>query len=292
MNYIIFDLEWNNSFSRNSEKPINEIVEIGAVKLNENLEIVDSFKQLVTLKLSKKLSSRCKRLTKITNEEMRENGIPFEQAISDFARWSRGKDNIFMSWSNSDLYVLSENLLRFNGSCKADFISNYCDVQKYCMGFLPSEMKQNNNQVSLANCASAFEIDVDIEKLHRALSDCVISAECFKKVFDKNALEGYVNHCDETFFERLLYKPYYLAEPVSELFDINTVECKCPKCKDSKMKLLSVEDTMNKAFRCIYTCKKCNKKYWSFIRAKKTYDDVKVSVRIVEMNKKRAKRVQ
>ena len=45
MNYIVFDLEWNQSPGgkrwSNSRLPF-EIIEIGAVKLNEKKEIVDS----------------------------------------------------------------------------------------------------------------------------------------------------------------------------------------------------------------------------------------------------------
>ena len=50
MNYIVFDLEWNQSPGgkrwSNSRLPF-EIIEIGAVKLNEKKEIVDSFQRLV-----------------------------------------------------------------------------------------------------------------------------------------------------------------------------------------------------------------------------------------------------
>lgn len=46
MNYIVFDLEWNqNPDGRkhpDSRLPF-EIIEIGAVKLNEKREIVDTF---------------------------------------------------------------------------------------------------------------------------------------------------------------------------------------------------------------------------------------------------------
>ena len=50
MNYIVFDLEWNQSPGgkrySNSRLPF-EIIEIGAVKLNEKKEIVDSFQRLI-----------------------------------------------------------------------------------------------------------------------------------------------------------------------------------------------------------------------------------------------------
>ena len=47
MNIIVMDLEWNqNSLGkkeRDSDKPIFEIIEIGAVKLNEDYEKIQCF---------------------------------------------------------------------------------------------------------------------------------------------------------------------------------------------------------------------------------------------------------
>ncbi len=47
MFYVIFDLEWNNAYDYKLRKGMNEIIEIGAVKLDEKLNIVDTFKQLI-----------------------------------------------------------------------------------------------------------------------------------------------------------------------------------------------------------------------------------------------------
>jgi len=50
MNYIVFDLEWNQNpagkKSRNDRLPF-EIIEIGAVKVNSKKEITDSFHRLI-----------------------------------------------------------------------------------------------------------------------------------------------------------------------------------------------------------------------------------------------------
>jgi inhibitor of KinA sporulation pathway (predicted exonuclease) len=284
--YIIFDLEWNNVYNYAVNGYMNEIIEIGAVKLDEQLNIVDTFKQLVKPENFKRLSSRCKSLTKITNEEIKENGIPFDRAIRDFARWSEGEKSVFLSWSNSDLYVLTHNFKNVLGTLKINFMTRYCDAQKYCMSFLD---RNDNNQISLANCAEIMQIDVDTEKLHRALADCYLTAECVKKVFDKDKLKSFTSVCDSSFFERLMYKPYYITEPKSSLFDLSKVEIKCPVC-DSTMKPIKKFESVNKTFRGPVKCCNCKKAYWAYIRAKKTYDEVIVSVSTVEMNKKRAKK--
>lgn len=288
MNYIIFDLEWNNAYSYAKKGFMNEIIEIGAVKLNERLEIVDTFKQLILPKITKKLSGRCKTLTNITNEELKQNGIPFADAIKDFSRWSRGDGNVFMSWSNSDLYVLTNNYQTFLGNLNIDFITKYCDAQKYCMSFIERE---NNNQISLADCGETFGIEIDVDKLHRALTDCYLTAECLKKVFDKDKLQNYIHDCDSSFFERLIYKPYLIVKPVTQLFDVYKQDLLCPVCK-SKMVRLKDFECVNKSFRCPAKCKKCGKTYWTTVRAKKTYDTVEVNQRSIEMNRKKAKRIK
>ena len=281
-------MEWNNAYSYAKKGFMNEIIEIGAVKLNERLEIVDTFKQLILPKITKKLSGRCKSLTNITNEELKQNGIPFADAIKDFSRWSRGDGNVFMSWSNSDLYVLTNNYQTFLGNLNINFITKYCDAQKYCMSFIERE---NNNQISLADCGEAFGIKIDTDKLHRALTDCYLTAECLKNVFDKDKLQNYIHDCDSSFFERLIYKPYLITKPVTELFDVYNQELLCPVCK-SKMVRLKDFECVNKSFRCPTKCKKCGITYWTTVRAKKTYDTVEVHQRSIEMNRKKAKKIK
>lgn len=288
MNYIIFDLEWNNAYSYAKKGFMNEIIEIGAIKLNDRFEVVDTFKQLIKPKITKKLSSRCKNLTNITNELLTQNGIAFTQAIKDFARWSGKEESVFLTWSNSDLYVLAENHQLICMSTEIGFITKYCDAQKYCMAFVE---KEDNNQISLAKCAELLGVEVDTQKLHRALADCYVTAECMKKVFDKNKLLSYTVNCDKKFFERLIYKPYLITKPKTELFDVYGVKLICPKCSNEMTRLKNY-DCVNKSFRCPAKCPVCNKTYWTTVRAKKTYDKVEVNQRSIEMNKKRAKKLK
>ena len=290
MYYIIFDLEWNSAYNYSAHKFMNEIIEIGAVKLDSKLNIVDTYKQLVIPHFTKKLSSRCKKLTNITNEEIKENAVSFSTAFKDFSRWSSGRSNVFMSWSNSDLYVLANNFIENTGSPKISFIKNYCDAQKYCMSFLSSEQRGGNSQISLARCAELFGISVDVDKLHRALTDCYVAAECLRKVYDKNKIKLYIKPCNDAFFERLFFKPYYITEPVTEDFSVFKVKLNCPQCSALMEQPKSFE-IQNKAFKGPCVCPSCKKPFWFFIRAKKTYDDVLIKTSFVEMNKKRAKRI-
>ncbi len=288
MYYVIFDLEWNNAYNYKLGRGMNEIIEIGAVKLDERLTVTDTFKQLIKPKLSSKLSSRFKNLTHITMDEILQNGIPFERAISDFARWSSGADSIFMSWSNSDLYVLTDNCKKFLGSAYVDFIKRYADLQKFCQSFIETA---DSNQISLSHCAAAFDIDLSEENLHRALEDCYLAAECLRCVYDKSRLSEYIIECDAAFFERLVFKPYYLTKTITDEFNVYEQELRCLFC-NSKLRVLTDYESINKSFRVVCECKKCKRKFWAFIRARVTYDGVVVTKKINIMNSKRARSVE
>ncbi|MGN1201968.1 MAG: hypothetical protein ACI4RF_01625, partial [Eubacterium sp.] len=246
----------------------------------------DTFKQLIKPRLSKKLGSRFKNLTNISMEEINEYGIDFDEAFSDFARWSKDSDTVFLSWSQSDLYTLVDNFLKFKGTAYVDFIEKYADVQKYCMQFVDNP---NGNQISLSHCAQLLEIDLSNQNLHRALEDCFAEAYCFKKVFDRERFSEFIHKCDRAFFERLVFKPFYLS-PRDYEFNIEGVELTCPVCS-GRVVPLQAYDYSNKAFKSAGRCDKCRKKFWIFVRAKKTYDEIIISKRFVEINKKRAKHI-
>ena len=107
MDFIIMDLEWNNTYARKTKGFINEIIEIGAVKLDENLNFKDKFSCLVRPQIGKKLRGSVKELTNITNEEVR-SGEPFTKVFSSFRRWI-GSECVLLTWGDGDIRVLIDN---------------------------------------------------------------------------------------------------------------------------------------------------------------------------------------
>ena len=57
MQYIVIDLEWNGSYSKKAHGYFNEIIEVGAVKVGEGMQIIDTFRAAIKPVVSKKLSS-------------------------------------------------------------------------------------------------------------------------------------------------------------------------------------------------------------------------------------------
>lgn len=70
MNYIIFDLEFNQNHPDNKDVAtpnlIFEIIQIGALKINSNFEVIDNFNKLVKPTVYSTIHPYVEKLTNIT----------------------------------------------------------------------------------------------------------------------------------------------------------------------------------------------------------------------------------
>ena len=76
-NYIVFDLEWNQSSGgRDCSSPrlAFEIFEIGAVKLNENFEKVSEFHRLIKPCVYRQMHHIISEVTHVSMEELERKG--------------------------------------------------------------------------------------------------------------------------------------------------------------------------------------------------------------------------
>ncbi len=100
MNYIVLDLEatcWNDGSKNKSE-----IIEIGAVKVNANFEIVGEFAKFVKPKLNPQLSAFCRELTTITQVQV-DDAEHFPIVIEQFKNWINiTEDYLLCSWGMYD----------------------------------------------------------------------------------------------------------------------------------------------------------------------------------------------
>ena len=63
MQYIVMDLEWNNVYSIKRGGFMNEVIEIGAVRLDEQLCEIDAFSHLIKSQIGKRLRGHVRELT-------------------------------------------------------------------------------------------------------------------------------------------------------------------------------------------------------------------------------------
>lgn len=274
MYYVIMDLEWNNSYNKKLKSFFNEIIEIGAVMIDEDLDVVDTFSVLIKSQLSTKLSGRVKNLTHISNEDMY-GGISINKAISDFSKWVEGKDCVFMSWGNGDIRVMLDNLSFFCDIDGIPFISKYADLQKYCQ----TQLKlSNSQQIGLSAAATLFGIDVSEYSTHRALDDSLLSWRCFKKCYNTDALAPFIFTCDTDFYRRLLFKAKYITNINDERIDRSKMVCFCDDCH-KRMRKVSDWKTVNQSFRALFYCKNCNSYSLFNVRFKEYFDHIDIKTK-------------
>jgi 3'-5' exoribonuclease 1 len=171
--FIIYDLEatcWR------SPKPRQvEIIEIGAVKVNEKLEIVDEFFVFIRPLLHPKIDKFCTKLTSITQEDV-EDAPQFDMAIKQFEDWM-GVDETrtaLFSWGDFDKrQFLADARLH---ELELGWIKYWACLQRHY-----SKFKGSSNQIGLKNALKLEGLEFDGVQ-HRAIEDARNMAELFVKV--------------------------------------------------------------------------------------------------------------
>lgn len=271
MQYIVFDLEWNNVYGRKIKGFINEIIEIGAVKLDENLNEISTFSSFVKPCIGKRLRGSVKKLTNITNDDV-QGGEPFTQVFSSFRKWVGSQPTVMLTWGDGDIRVLIENYKYLNGIAFIPFLTEYVDLQSFVQRKIPTEKGQ---QIGLGKAAEALGIDDATFSHHRALDDSRLSAECFKSVFDSNELLDYIKVCSTDFYAKLAFKPHPISNLKSPLIDKKQLIYICPDCKINAQRLKEWKYS-NRFFRTVFRCPCCGKLTKVSVRFMRMYDRVDV----------------
>lgn len=185
MNYIVFDLEWNQS-PKGKEGAIDhlpfEIIEIGAIKLDENRNPIGEFQQLVSPSVYSQIHYKISEVTHLDMKTLQREGVPFSEAISRFLAWC-GKDFWFVTWGSMDLTELQRNMVYFGEKIPFPMPLLYYDLQK----LYSLEYHGGDEKMSLDQAVEEMGIPVDEEKpFHHALDDAFYTGQIMAKMgFDQ-----------------------------------------------------------------------------------------------------------
>lgn len=221
MNYIIYDLEWNQPPEETAvvTNPVfleGEIVELGAVKLNEQFQTVDEFRMFVTPKFYPKMHKRIASLTGISDRVLAQEGVPFPELYERFTAWC-GDAYTLMTWSMSDLPILIDNLLA-HGMDVSD-LPDCCDIQR----IFSREIMRGNTRYSLDTALAILKEKGDTA--HDALHDARNTA----KICDHLNLEEYIGeYTAKVFAEIPNGVAYESRQQVRE--DKSLLQFTCPWC--------------------------------------------------------------
>ena len=118
-NLVLFDLEWNIGY-----KPYlfnyhgvqqtfrGEIIEIGAVKIDEDANVLDTFSIHLRPRIFRTLQHHIAKVTGLTQADL-DRGEPIVQGLRRFMQWC-GPDAEFAEWGMDDVPVLKQNLFLCN----------------------------------------------------------------------------------------------------------------------------------------------------------------------------------
>ena len=175
MNYIVMDMEWNQPWpgSPSSKKVLpvqirGEIIQIGAVRITEAGEIADEFQALIRPKFYRHLNRRVSKLTGIKENQLRDEGVAFPEAMELFRNWC-GEDIVFLTWGFDDIGILRENLQLF------DMDTAFTDRWYNAQMIFNAQTDGSNSQKALKTAMEVLGIEAT-RPAHDALGDAYHTA--------------------------------------------------------------------------------------------------------------------
>ena len=257
MNHIILDLEWNQPMSYQSpayrhigEKLLFEVIQIGAVKLDDDLQCVDTFDRLICPKYYRRLHPRIRKITGIEQDEVNE-ADDFADVYADFLRFC-GDDFAVFTWGGDDISVLEQNRQFFK--CETG-IGNTYDLQ--CV--YGESIEQTKNRVALHTALDQLGIEPEEDRpFHNAQNDAYYTALVMRKL-DRDKLLKYPVHARELVHvprekeKRLLVSRRY-SLPVM----LTKEAARSPKCPVCGKKTELLEDYLKLSdtqYKGLFSCK-------------------------------------
>lgn len=263
MNYIIFDLEWNQS--DDEEHSVRglpfEIIEIGAVKYNEHMEQIGEFHELIRPSVYHHLHRITGRLIHMRMRDLRA-GDRFTVVMGRFLTWCGKEERLFCTWGMMDLTELQRNMKYFGMAPLAQGPIPFLDVQKlYSIAY-----QEGKTRRALEYVIDALEIPKDIP-FHRAFSDAYYTGKVLARIGTPELMRNLsydvfhppLNREGEL---KLQFDNY--AKYISRQFDTKedafadpeVSSCKCYLCHRNLKKIVKWFTTNGRQYYCTAYCEK------------------------------------
>jgi inhibitor of KinA sporulation pathway (predicted exonuclease) len=162
-----------------------EVIQIGAAKLNERLEIVDTISVPICPTHYMTIHPRVKRMTGL-NMDVLADAPNFPEGMEQFHQWC-GEDCVFVTWGCDDVSVLQQNVdfFRFDKP-----LPKMYDLQR-----LYAAAMKLSGQTALKTAMEALRIEPEEERaFHNAEHDAYYTALVMRKLPDPLAVLKYEEH--------------------------------------------------------------------------------------------------
>ena len=278
MNYIVMDLEWNQS-SDGSEEVCKvlpfEIIEIGAIKLNSERKMIGEFSELIRPQVYHEMHHITGKLIHLEMDEL-EKGQPFVDIEEKFRQWC-GEDYLFCTWGPLDLVELQRNIRYYGLEPLGDGPIAYLDVQK----LFSIAYEDRKSRRTLEYAIDFLHIEKDIP-FHRAFSDAYYTAKVLARM-EESVLANVsfdVFHLPRTKEEEIhivfdTYAKYIsrsFADKTEAMQDKTVIATKCYLCHRNLRKKIRWFSPNGKHYYSVSCCDK-HGLMKAKIRIRKTEDD-------------------
>lgn len=159
------------------EIPMGEIIEIGAVILNEEFEIIDKYSTYIKPD-NLKVSQGVQRLTSITEEKL-VKAPNIKEALENLLQITPDINNTTLyTWSDSDTNAIECELNSKNIQIKGvkRLCNNYIDIQE-----IFGERVGIENRINLTKALNMIGLEFN-GKEHGALADAINTAQILKEI--------------------------------------------------------------------------------------------------------------
>ena len=260
-NLVLFDLEWNIG---SQPYPFNyhgvqqtfrgEIIEIGAVKIDEDANVLDTFSIHLRPRIFRKLQHHIAKVTGLTQADL-DRGEPIVQGLRRFMKWC-GPDAEFAEWGMDDVPVLKQNLFLCNLDESRPTV--WYDLQQV---FLREHPRKEGEGMTLESVVTRMGIPMD-RPFHDALSDTLYTADVCRKLDLRAGLAAYPTE-DEALHQSLCpapgdYRDFKVfrgyVEPSTWRTDPAISVARCPVCGED---LTPDEIWLKKGSNSWYTLAQC-----------------------------------
>lgn len=261
MNYIVIDLEWNQSSSGSTDENPRlpfEIIEIGATKLDQNLNIIGQYGSIIKPRVYRRLQSNIRQLLQY-DESLLRTGRPFDVVFREFKKWC-GEDYIFCTWGPLDLTYLQQNM-DFYYMKGFSFPLKFYNLQEI---YAIHHLGDRSQMPSLEKAVTDLHIPIDTP-FHCAKNDAYYTAQVFqnmdsRKISDMYSIDLYHHPTckeDEIYCQHHNYTEYItrtFKDKKEALNDKNIISLRCNKCNKKLSKKVKWFTNNSSTQICVGKC--------------------------------------
>jgi len=177
MRYLVLDLECTCWPKNDPNRQKHEIIEIGAVLLNENYNYVEEFTQFVKPFNNPTLTKYCTDLTSITQKDI-DSAPTLREAVDRLKKWMiSSKGVVFCSWGYFDKEQLFDE-------CNLSLIDYPFDDKHINIKEYFSKIMHRKKRTGLQKALRILDIQFEGTP-HRAVFDALMTAKVFKIIMNK-----------------------------------------------------------------------------------------------------------